>query len=127
MQYLAQNCQGFTPHVAACRATWSPRASLLHSRCSAQKQSQQSSFASQNSRCNRSINPCAQSGRRTWTVDKWHIEHYGGKVHANSVAEYSERLVVTCLGVNGVTRTMYFPGIVLEAGAPPAAKVLRIM
>ena len=78
-------------------------------------------------KCNRFINPCAQSGRRTWTVDKWHIEHYGGKVHANSVAEYSERLVVTCLGVNGVTRTCNFPGIVLEARAPPAAKVLSIV
>ncbi len=57
MHYLAQNCQRFIPHVAACRATRSPRVSLLRACCSAQKKSQQSSFSSQSIQCNSSIIP----------------------------------------------------------------------
>ena len=63
------------------------------------KKSQQSSFTSQSIQCNSSIIPCAQSGRRTWTVDKWHNKkNTGAKWAANTVAHYSERLVVACLG-----------------------------
>ena len=96
MHYLAQNCQGFIPHVAACRATWS-RVSLLRSCCSAQKKSQQSSFSSQSIQCNSSIIPCVQAIRRTWTVEKGHTKNITGAKCLHS-SYNSERLEVACLG-----------------------------